>query len=901
MKNILRLLTGYKTPISRTPNSFAPAYRTGRPLRLCALIFLCAFAPLRDLSAQKAIHELPAKTTIDTNYLFIQGNPTTGKLYKTRGAALNAFISGGGGTATDTTSLSNRIDLKLNISDTAGLSNRIDDIRLSPLDSLLLIEGTDITTGLNTLLATGLYSYANIKKINTINGTVTIPDKFELIFVNGGRFIGTGTVNGGIIKSSAINFIFDTTLTINPEGCADGWFSGRWYGANPSIADNQPYLQKSINTCLANGLPNLYLPRGQYSIAKGLLFHRGDNLQTQIHFYGDQKGLNAFSTQTVLNCTHNDNFAIALTAGKDCVFENFAISGVNQLNYSNTTAYTEGTTYLTNGSRDNRYSPYAGIAIDIFHQNVTGSDRYPGFEGYYAAATATGGSTSCIFRNIDINGFTVARVLSPNGVTVNNESHIFEGCWISNCREGYVSCNSQERNVIIKNELIWNSVQTCYSTSVYGALNGDPPFISNINIAGNIYQFIYWPGTGYGPFFTAENIHAESLYRIGYIHGQSKISNSKFHLALVADATAGALSVQPWVLSVGSISQIEFNTCQIYMYNDIAGYPLNISGSGVYSPSRIHFANCWMQVPSIVGGDAYVGEDFAHNAFTYSDTRFYPYDVFSMNTTIMTGIFDYSVSFNGYFIVDVGNEILYGAGSSLGSTKKSYIKHTVTSPIKRLSTYTPYLTITRSGNEAMFNAGGFEVLYQVGDAAMAKDGAGSSRSIGRIKSISGDTVTLDALVNDFVTGSYAFYISYLQRLYRPFIGNTTSGSALITGVNGSGGLGSSARVSSTSNDPVNGVYVTSVSGDTVTLSNTVGHTGTDEIFCSYEYQESGVTFGDPLLVGFPEALVVRKGTRLVNTDQSTGVVEYLCSKSGAFGTANPPTFVPITTDYLLTK
>jgi hypothetical protein len=35
------------------PNPFAPAYRTGRPLRLCALILLCAFAPLRDLSAQR--------------------------------------------------------------------------------------------------------------------------------------------------------------------------------------------------------------------------------------------------------------------------------------------------------------------------------------------------------------------------------------------------------------------------------------------------------------------------------------------------------------------------------------------------------------------------------------------------------------------------------------------------------------------------------------------------------------------------------------------------------------------------------------------------------------------------------------------------------------------------------
>ena len=73
MKNITRLLTGYKrslsNTISRTPLS-PEGGSSARLTRLCILLFLCAFAPLRDLSAQKAIHELPAKTTIDTNYLF---------------------------------------------------------------------------------------------------------------------------------------------------------------------------------------------------------------------------------------------------------------------------------------------------------------------------------------------------------------------------------------------------------------------------------------------------------------------------------------------------------------------------------------------------------------------------------------------------------------------------------------------------------------------------------------------------------------------------------------------------------------------------------------------------------------------------------------------------------------
>lgn len=90
---------------------------------------------------QKMIHELPIKTNApDSTWLMLIGNPTAGTLYKMsvdnfRDSVLSIATLG---STLDTTSLSNRINLKLNKTDTASLSNRIDAISEIDTTSLSL-------------------------------------------------------------------------------------------------------------------------------------------------------------------------------------------------------------------------------------------------------------------------------------------------------------------------------------------------------------------------------------------------------------------------------------------------------------------------------------------------------------------------------------------------------------------------------------------------------------------------------------------------------------------------------------------------------------------------------------------------------------------------------------------
>src|SRR6478672_8086426 len=61
-----------------------------------------------------------------------------------------------------------------------------------------------------------------------INGTLNIPDGKILKF-EGGKFTGSGTVNGGIIQASNHTQIFDTSLTVNPRA-VEQYFSAKWFG-----------------------------------------------------------------------------------------------------------------------------------------------------------------------------------------------------------------------------------------------------------------------------------------------------------------------------------------------------------------------------------------------------------------------------------------------------------------------------------------------------------------------------------------------------------------------------------------------------------------------------------------------------------------------------------------------
>lgn len=764
----------------------------------------------------------------------------------------------------------------------------------------------DSTSYLNTQFARDIVFVVSIGSVIAIDGTVTIPSGKVLKINTGGKITGYGTINGGIIDASPLQHIFEPTLTVNPEGVTGSAFSARWFGANPSVGDNQPLIQKAIDTCVANYIPNLYLPKGNYNISKGLLFYAGPATHVSIAFYGDKKAQTDSRKETWITCTHADNFAIGIHIGKGVVIDGIGLKGVNQLNYSSIQLLDASTTFIVNNSRDNPYSPYAGIVFEPFHQNVIGTDRYPGFESYYDGISAGSGSTSCVVKDVAVDGFTVCRVLGPNGTTKNCESHVFERNWISNCREAFVSCNSQERTTIIRDENIWSSVKTCYHTGKYGNGFGDPPIINTLNIAGTVFEIIHWNATGYSPMLKMENIHAENLYRIGTIIGQANLINCRFHF-IDPSLVSGAYGIQSWILNCSGI--IAFDSCQLYHYNDTGGYPTRFTGISDYHGKVITFSNSVIGFPSVPRQDgAAYPENYSSTFFDFANSTIYQMSGKINSTGFPTGIFDNSVN---SMVPNIGTELFLNVGSYEGKSNQRYIKHKVTSPIfKSTYVHSSYMvTVTKDGREASFNlnhsgAENIKGVLKVGDPLFTRNsitdrfGYTSNGHIGRIKSIDeNNLVTIEGLIDGFTTGSYPLYTMFIQHISRPFLGDTTIDSNQITNVPDISWQAGDRLISLSQVFP-NGTYITQISGGTVTVSRNAVATLSDEVFSSYIYEESGTSYyyhPNEQFYIFPSGQTIKKGTRLVEMSPSN-VLEYICTKSGTFGTTRLPEFKTVLVD-----
>lgn len=757
----------------------------------------------------------------------------------------------------------------------------------------------DNTTYVNAQFQRGTVYEMEVGSVWEIEGTVTIPAGEVLRFKPGGRITGSGTINGGIIDASPFQHIFATTLTVNPEGTKNGWFSGCWFGANTSAVDNQPAIQKAIDTAIKNYLPSVYLPRGTYNIAKGLLFiaDRDGNgnyaEQVTVDFFGDKKTQATNNSETVLNCTHVDNFAIGGHLLKTCSFRNFALKGLNVLSYSHLQAWSAATSYLTADSRDNRYSPFAAIVLEPFHSNVTEGNQYPGFEDYYTGVTVGSGSTDCRFEGITINGFTVGVLLSPNGVTQNNESHVFDGFWLSNLKVGYATCNSQERNIKISNWKIWESVRTCFTNCLYGLQIGDAPIIEDLSIAGNVFEIFHMLNRGYNSFLRVDNIFAESFYRIGTVHVNSLINNSSLHFGEPYPQT-GSLLLQPWVLYALGSNRVKFTNSSILHYNNKPSFPLKIKVEDApeFNVNLVEFENCIMNMPSLEGSTS-------GNLAGYGDETWLTNSLYrTPPKTIMVNV-EYASSIESIG-VGLGDEVLLNSGTNqYGVPKSAVVKHKILSPGIRSGAQTGTAAITLASGRATFDASdaGMAGIIAVNDPvfsiAKITDQFGAdvqANHIGQVESIVDDVVTMDGIVDGLVTGDYPILIKYGQLLKFPIIGDVTANSNQITNVLHKANYITGNRISCRSFP--HGTYITNITGTTITVSKNSTITSENEIICSYDYEETGYTTGTPL-DSLPDNLTIRKGTRLIELDPESSVIEWLCTRSGVIGTANLPTFEQI--------
>lgn len=780
----------------------------------------------------------------------------------------------------------------------------ITDNHLVPKGNIRIMgTGSDMTSSLNTLLAVSSVSSITFgSSQNTgiiINGTLNAGSK-QLIFEHGSFVTGTGTISGGIINAPSFSNIFDYSINLSEVRSIDNVFWCEWFGAvGNNSTDNTTAIQKAATYICNNnvGAKNLRIGPGIFRIQKGINFFRdtnnnGDPEFVNFTFKGNLKGYEFTGNETLIRCMHSDNFGINVQRGKGFVLDGFGIEGTNQLNYSVNTAW-GGASYNL-GVRSNSQSPYSALVLDAFGSGTSGSNRYPGFESFYAGIVGNGGSTDGTITNIAINGFYVGIILSPNFNTQNNEAHTFDSIWFNNVRDGFVTTNSQERTVRCGNFKFWNSTHTCVTTTGYGASRGEVPLINVWNIAGNVYQLFNLRGAGgYFPVVTIKDFYAENFYWMGVITGiVCKMRDCHFAFSDLKSVIPGQKQQTFMYVS----QDIEFDNCIMFWYNGAEKVPLNVYG-------RSRFINCYLSNPV-----AYADNNWTHDMYAveYINTRFYC----EVGNTSQSSFESYGLAYSA---------LAYGAQAEVAMLNKEYCSYRINTYDLNSANYfaqyrrikSPHIrripigdtvTVTVSGTTATisgsrkFDPPAGSIIYA--QNLTINNGLVNASGYAVMRAVTGNT--FDRVIEGMVSGTYKLY--YIQMNLINQIG--------FCDVDSSGAITNAVKEGQTSAWDMGGGYklfsnllqfVNSSSGGTAQLSYNNNLGNADGVIVSdYEYEEWGTSYSNPLNNPFVNGGVAftagsfYKNIHGAAVSQPVGAdtaIGWMCIKSGVKGSPVPPVFI----------
>lgn len=401
-----------------------------------------------------------------------------------------------------------------------------------------------------------------ITKDTVVNTIWTLAPGTILKFGSKGFISGKGTIKGGIIDAALNQWIFDTTIILQPEGTYTNVFSAKWFGAG-RMKDNFAALQKGINTILSNQstLRNFFIPRGIYSFSKPLLIanlYKENYTACTIHVYGESAFWDSGNGTTLLY-TETDGFALGLQLNKGTEINNLTITGQ----------------FKAPGGDD---STYYNIPFEKFNDvNGKCSQWYAGLVIDYDGTKNTSGSTGVKVHDLHVGNFTINYLVSPNGKTFNADILIFENIRCGNAKVGFASGQAQEKGNIIRGIYSWGSVHTLFSSGRYGKAQAGNYTIDGGNIAGRCIRLFDISQAGW---YTTNisNLFAESLGSVGIINSQLplNVNNCTFHFIYPS-------KIGQQTLLATNNNLIVFSNCIFRFYGNNS--PMKFSG-------KTTFTNC---------------------------------------------------------------------------------------------------------------------------------------------------------------------------------------------------------------------------------------------------------------------------------------------------------------------
>jgi len=406
-----------------------------------------------------------------------------------------------------------------------------------------------------------------INKDTIVDKTWTISPGTILKFGSKGHISGHGTIKGGIIDAALGQWIFDTTLTLYPEGTYGKVFSAKWFGAG-RVKDNSIALQKGINTVLSNHttLRDFFIPFGEYEFSRSLVvkgIYKGRYVGATIHIFGESSFWDC-CTGTTLKYTGTTGFALGLQVNKGTEINNLIITGQFKSPVASDSVYFNLPIEKYTDANGKCGNMYAGIVVD------------------YDGSMNSSGSTGIKIHDVSVGNFAIDYLVSPNGVTFNADILIFENIRCGDARIGFVNGQAQEKGNVIRGIYSWGRIHTLYSAGKFGKSQAGSYTIDGGNIAGGCIRLFDISQAGWYAT-NISNLFVESIASIGSILSQIpvNISNCTFHFQVPS-------VVGKQTLFYSNNEKIAFNNC-IFRYYGLKD-PMKFLGNATFN-------NCYFSGP----------------------------------------------------------------------------------------------------------------------------------------------------------------------------------------------------------------------------------------------------------------------------------------------------------------
>jgi hypothetical protein len=427
----------------------------------------------------------------------------------------------------------------------------------------------------------------------TVSGTLTIPAGKKITFKGNGRIVGAGTINGGIYKAGMRQTIFGSSIIINPEGITNstGYLSAIWFGADPTgTATSHAAIQAAIDCVARNNakISTVFLPVGSYTCSNGLLLYKksGPNyIFHTVNLVGEGSWWQSSTGGTTLTFSNKNSFGIGVQLGKGNIIRGLKLSGpftpptLTSRQFFNTEIqdYNDGTVINT------AYAGLFGLVVEPFVNNdanepssgTWATQGYPGWTSYYEGGSQSSntGSTGIIMEDLFFTGWDACICFSPNTFTRNAEQIRGRKIQFERCRVALNNTQDQEKTNTFQHMGCWGDVNTVFAKYRWGVGTPGVYHVSDVNIAGNVRQFIDHVEGGY---FAShfDRIFSERMGRFGRLQSLKGATVSNSEIGFCDSYSCN--SQQKDIEATG----VTFRNCTIRHYGELT--PVTIVGLSTY-------------------------------------------------------------------------------------------------------------------------------------------------------------------------------------------------------------------------------------------------------------------------------------------------------------------------------